>query len=343
MKKEDKPRYVKESRHLLSSISIDNLISNPNDLNEIGKINRLVAIFTNFSSNDGQELKKLFQEFQLTARRSSSTGTIKNRAVDLMQFIDQKIEEMDIYVIEPDEKPLLQTLGKLREIQKLIAEGLARSDEKSQIIQEAQEISKFFKDDIFKRKAEKLSKQTVWSKQTHDGFVASDEYGQLTPWIELLEDYLGEDKRLIRERVIEEATPYEGRKFLRSILEKADSEVVVVDNFLSHEILAVIEPYLLKGITFRLITRQKNNNKFRSLVTDYKVFKSQYQDKIESKQNEKCHDRFIVIDGHIIYHFGASLAELGNTLSVASLIEDQKEKDKLLSKFTNWWDTGDDI
>lgn len=343
MKAQEKPKYVQEARKLLDSIDISNLIKDPNSLQEIKKINRLIAIFTNFSYNDGEKLGNLLYEFQKWGRRSTQTGTIRNRAIDIVQFIDRKIEEMDVYVIEPDEKPLLETLDRLKKTQKLIAEGLARNNEKSQIIQEAQEISKFFKDDIFKRKAEKLSKQIVWSKQTRDGFVASDEYGQLTPWIEILEDYLGEDKRLIRERVIEEATRYEGRKFLRSILEKADSEVLVVDNFLSHEILAVIEPYLLKGINFRLITRQKNNNKFRSLVTDYKVFKSQYQSKIESKQNEKCHDRFVVIDGHIIYHFGASLAELGNTLSVANLIEDFKEKEKLLTKIIDWWDSGNNI
>lgn len=104
MKAEDKPKYVEEARQILASIDLDYLIANPNDLKEIGKINRLVAIFTNFSSNDGQELKRLFQEFQKGARRSTSAGTIKNRAVDVLQFIGQKIEEMDIYVIDNKEK-----------------------------------------------------------------------------------------------------------------------------------------------------------------------------------------------------------------------------------------------
>lgn len=100
MKAEDKPGYVKEARQLLSSIELDYLIANHSDLKEIGKINRLIAIFTDFSSNDGQELKRLFQEFQKWARRSTSVGTIKNRAIDVLQFIGQKIEDMDIYVIK---------------------------------------------------------------------------------------------------------------------------------------------------------------------------------------------------------------------------------------------------
>ena len=100
MKAEDKPKYLKESRNLLESLDMEVLIADPNNLKEIKKINRLAAIFRNFSYNDGQELNRLFQVFQKWARSSSRKGTIKNRAVDVVQFIDQKIQDMDIYVIE---------------------------------------------------------------------------------------------------------------------------------------------------------------------------------------------------------------------------------------------------
>ena len=103
MKAEEKPKYVLEARKLLESLDIKKLMSDPNGLTDISKINRLIAIFTNFSSNDGQELKRLFQEFQKWARRSIQTGTIRNRAVDMVQFIGQKIEEMDIYIINGEE------------------------------------------------------------------------------------------------------------------------------------------------------------------------------------------------------------------------------------------------
>lgn len=343
MKATEKPKYVSELREIISRLNVDKLLSTPDDAVVGLGIIRTKAIFINFDFGTGEKLQKLIDEFLEIARAGKRPDHARNLANDIKNFITQKTEEMDVYVIEPDEKPLLETLGNLRRIQKLIESGLARNEEKTQIIQEAKERSRLFKDDIYQRKAEKLSKQTVWSKQTHDGFVAADEFGQLTPWIELFEDYLGESKRLIREKVIEDATQYEGRKFLRTILEKANSEVVVVDNFLSHEILSVIEPYVLKGVNFKLLTLQTHNNKFRSFATDYKSFKHQYQNKITAKENERCHDRFVVIDNHLVFHFGASLAELGNTLSVVHLIEDLQEKEKLLSKFTDWWDTGNDI
>lgn len=100
MRAEDKPKYVKEARELLASIDIDTLIDDPNELKVLERISRLIAIFTNFSYNDGQELRRLLLEFQKWARRSTSVGTIRNRATDMLQFITQKIEEMDIYVIE---------------------------------------------------------------------------------------------------------------------------------------------------------------------------------------------------------------------------------------------------
>lgn len=100
MKAQDKPKYVDEARKLLESLSIEALVTDPNNLQEIKKVNRLIAIFINFSFNDGQELRRLFLEFQKWARSSSHKGTIRNRAIDVIQFIDQKIEEMDIYVID---------------------------------------------------------------------------------------------------------------------------------------------------------------------------------------------------------------------------------------------------
>ncbi len=100
MKAKDKPKYIKESRKLLDSLNFNALIKDPNYFPEIKKINRLIAIFTNFSYNDGQELKRLLFEFLKWVRRSSSIGTIKNRVTDILQFIDQKIQEMDIYVID---------------------------------------------------------------------------------------------------------------------------------------------------------------------------------------------------------------------------------------------------
>lgn len=103
MKAADKDKYVAEARDLFNKIEVDWFINNPNDAKQIAIINRLIAIFTLFSSNDGQDLQNLFREFQKWARAGKRSQHIKNCAVDMMQFIGQKIEEMDVYQITEEE------------------------------------------------------------------------------------------------------------------------------------------------------------------------------------------------------------------------------------------------
>lgn len=152
MRAEDKPKYVKEARELLASIDIDTLIDDPNELKVLGRISRLIAIFTNFSYNDGQELRRLLLEFQRWARRSSSVGTIRNRATDMLQFISQKIEEMDIYVIEEpirkkqdkivrtlkDEKLWIQSSLEGKDLHVLIGERDAKEGEHVHLISDSE-------------------------------------------------------------------------------------------------------------------------------------------------------------------------------------------------------------
>jgi hypothetical protein len=85
----------------------------------------------------------------------------------------------------------LKEIGRL---QNLIRQGLAKPSEKASAFCIAKETAKLFTNDIFKRKAEKLGKTTVWSKEIRDGFVAADEADQLNGWIGLLEEYKNERK-----------------------------------------------------------------------------------------------------------------------------------------------------
>lgn len=80
-------------------------------------------------------------------------------------------------------------LKEICKLQDLIRQGLAKPDEKQKAFEIAKTVAALFTDDIFKRKAEKLSKVTVWSKQSRDGFVAADEASQLDGWVALLEEY----------------------------------------------------------------------------------------------------------------------------------------------------------
>jgi len=129
MKPEDKPKYVEEARQLLGSIDVDYLVANHNDLEEIAKINRLAVIFIKFSLNDGERLVELLKSFQNWARRSTSAGTIKNRAVDMLQFIDRKIGDMSEYVIEPVTKDDVERIKRKLKDEELWVQSNIQGDE----------------------------------------------------------------------------------------------------------------------------------------------------------------------------------------------------------------------
>ncbi len=100
MKAKDKEKYVNQARRLYSSLDPDKLIDNSDDSSSVQTINKLIAIFKNFSFNDGKKLEELFKEFQKWARAGKRKPHIKNCLNNTLQFIGQKIEEMDIYTIE---------------------------------------------------------------------------------------------------------------------------------------------------------------------------------------------------------------------------------------------------
>lgn len=83
-----------------------------------------------------------------------------------------------------------EAVKEIRRIQGLIGQGLAKPLEKTEAFNIAKEAAGFFTDDIFQRKAEKLSKTTIWTNKTKDGFVSGEEAVQLNDWISLLEQYI---------------------------------------------------------------------------------------------------------------------------------------------------------
>lgn len=80
-------------------------------------------------------------------------------------------------------------IKEIKKVQSLIEQGLAKPDEKQGAFVIAKEATGLFTNDIFKRKAEKLGRVTVWSMQSKDGFVPANEAKQLDPWIALLEEH----------------------------------------------------------------------------------------------------------------------------------------------------------
>ncbi len=98
---------------------------------------------------------------------------------------------------------------------------------------------------------------------------------------------------------------YDAYTYVSDIFRSAKKSIIIIDNFIDDSVLTL----LLKrnnGITANIYTKTID----KQLKLDLKKHNKQY-DKVAIKQFNNSHDRFIIIDNSELYHFGASLKDLG--------------------------------
>ncbi|NOZ35680.1 MAG: ORF6N domain-containing protein [Chlorobi bacterium] len=97
---------------------------------------------------------------------------------------------------------------------------------------------------------------------------------------------------------------FDAYKFVTGLIKEAKKSVILIDNYVDETILILFSKN--QKIDVKIYT--KNINK--QLKLDLDKYNSQYKP-IEIKKFNKAHDRFLIIDNKEIYHFGASLKDLG--------------------------------
>ncbi len=143
---------------------------------------------------------------------------------------------------------------------------------------------------------------------------------------------------------ITENSPFEGRKILRSILNKAKNKMFLIDGYLRPEILEVTQQNLIDNpsMEIRFLTQKNNNRFFTTFSTDTKTLSAQYPTttiELRYYDNLPPHDRYIIIDESEIYHSGHSFAELGNRASSISKIEGSAH-DEVKTHISDLWLNG---
>ncbi len=98
---------------------------------------------------------------------------------------------------------------------------------------------------------------------------------------------------------------FDAYKFVSDLFRTAKESIVIIDNYLDDSVLIHLTKRK-KSVRVLLLTR----NLSEALALDVDKFNHQYPE-IEIKRFNNSHDRFIIIDSTTIYHFGASLKDLG--------------------------------
>lgn len=98
---------------------------------------------------------------------------------------------------------------------------------------------------------------------------------------------------------------FDAYKFVADLIRTAQRSITIIDNYIDDTVLI----HLTKrnnGVKVTIFTKTIS----KQLALGIKKFNAQYPP-IDIKEFKNSHDRFIIIDDKTVYHFGASLKDLG--------------------------------
>jgi hypothetical protein len=121
-------------------------------------------------------------------------------------------------------------------------------------------------------------------------------------------DALESKDRIPEQGIFFEGQVFDAYNFVSDLFRRAEKSIVIVDNYVDDTVLVHLTK-IKKGVQVRIVTKSISDQ----FKLDVKKFEDQYFE-IEVKVSKDIHDRFIIIDGEVLYHLGASLKDLGKKL-----------------------------
>lgn len=98
---------------------------------------------------------------------------------------------------------------------------------------------------------------------------------------------------------------FDAHLFASKLVRSAKKSIILIDNFIDETVLALLTKRK-RGVTTTIYCKRINNY----LALDLEKHNSQYPP-IKIIERSESHDRFMIIDKKNIYHFGASIKDLG--------------------------------
>ena len=138
--------------------------------------------------------------------------------------------------------------------------------------------------------------------------------------IQLLENTLDSFKEQKIKKIFFEGQIYDAYSILVDILNKARTEIIIIDNYASKELLDI-----LKDINLKIIIVSKNVD---SVLKE--KYTKQYKN-VEFIDNNSFHDRFIILDRIKLYTCGASFKDLGKKCFAISDFNDINYSEQIIN------------
>ena len=116
---------------------------------------------------------------------------------------------------------------------------------------------------------------------------------------------------------------FDAYQFVSDLIRSASKSIVLIDNYLDDSVLTLLHKRN-KNVKVKIFTKIS-----KQFLLDIEKYNTQYPP-LEVHDFKLCHDRFLIIDNKEVYHFGASLKDLGKKWFAFSKFD--KEAFTLLEK-----------
>lgn len=98
---------------------------------------------------------------------------------------------------------------------------------------------------------------------------------------------------------------FDAYRFVSDLLRQAQKSIVLIDNYVDDSVLALLAKRQA-GVSAMVLTRSIS----KTLALDLEKHNAQYPP-VAIREFADSHDRFLILDGNVVYHLGASLKDLG--------------------------------
>jgi hypothetical protein len=103
--------------------------------------------------------------------------------------------------------------------------------------------------------------------------------------------------------------------FVSDLIKSAKQSIVLIDNYVDETVLSLFTKRA-RGVSLTIYTQKISSQ----LALDLQKHNAQYEP-IVIKEFKQAHDRFLILDGTVVYHIGASLKDLGKKWFAFSKME----------------------
>lgn len=212
-----------------------------------------------------------------------------------------------------------------------------RSDQSGKINSEFLDDIGYDKRDSVENCLPQLVQEGILLRQGDDTFVLTDQIKEI---LEVIEKRTVMVSYPIRTRE-------EGQEILYEIMEDAEEEIKIIDQFFDENALELIKTVVPKKeeLDVHILTavKDKPDDKQRTkLSNSYEglVDQSRFEIRVIQDEEETPHDRFIIVDGEKIWQVGHSINGLGKNFSTIFL-HSEEESNHYQNLFDSLWEEGD--